>query len=342
MELLPELPEDAIKHILQSRPDCGVKTILKEMHLGGFEICSKEVRSIVSRLKDNIQEERLKQLQICVKNESSEAVCRHLDDVLCALLKTPYRIVRNFQALVHVFNGMMGPYDLDHDCISQLITQHPLYRGGNAKNTPLYSCKLATTLVMLLCSELNVEKIKTIASFLARSSGAFDNMSKLPPNTGILMATVESVKNEMLRDRRGRVFAFSMTDLYAFQNPYQQVSIAHTFVLALSIDKDDHINAIQYQAFGPPDIGYDLTSWCLDKKSPRHLPMERLVEFIAMYEMFVKQAAWNRSNEQLYSLLFGCRLQMRAGYRISVHTRTLVAEPTMESIDTMRSLIQIG
>ncbi|KAF9347815.1 hypothetical protein BGX26_000739, partial [Mortierella sp. AD094] len=226
------------------------------------DIQDKEVRSIVSRSKANIQEESLEQ-QIHVENESSQAVCRHLDDMLCAMLKTPHKVVRNFQALTHVFNGMMGLYGLDRKCISQLIAQNPFYRRGDTKNTPLESCKLATTLVMLHCSELSIKKIMTVTSFLTRSSGGLDNLGSLPPNQGILEAAVESAKKDMLRDRKCRALAVSMTDLYVYQALFQRESIAHAFVLVLSIDKDDRLSAILYQAFGPPNIGYDLTSWCL-------------------------------------------------------------------------------
>ena len=234
----------------------------------------------------------------------------------------------------------MGPYELKHECVSRLLMSHPLYRGGNTKNTPLYSCKLATTFIMLLCSEHNIEKIKTTASFLSHSSGGLGNLGKLPPNRNVLVDAVASAKTDMLRDRKCRVLAVSLTDLHVFRIPYQPKSIAHSFVLALSIDEDDNISATQYQAFGPPDVGYDLTSWCLDG-SPKHIPWERFVEFIAMYETFVKQKVWNPFSEELYQLLFACRLQMPNGYCIRTHTRILVTAPEIESIDAMQSYIMI-
>ncbi|KAF9165208.1 hypothetical protein BGX20_000688 [Mortierella sp. AD010] len=253
--------EDAIRDILQSNPEFGVKSVLNEMHLKGLEIGTKKARSIVSKLKADIKDKEVHSIMsrsegdtqgkklhsilsrstadiqdkgihnivsnskadiqeespeqsISVGTETSEAVCQYVDDVLCTMLKTPKDVVRNFQALTHVFNGFMGPYELNLACISQLVAQNPFYQRGNATNTPLESCKLVTTLVMLLCSELSIKKIKTISSFLTRSSGGLDNLGLLPPNQSALEAAVESVKKDMLRDRKCRALAASMTDLY--------------------------------------------------------------------------------------------------------------------------------
>ncbi|KAF9992130.1 hypothetical protein BGZ79_003473 [Entomortierella chlamydospora] len=177
------------------------------------DIQDKGIHNIVSNSKADIQEESPEQ-QICVANETSGAVSQYLDDVLCTMLKTPKEVVRNFQALTHVFNGFMGSYELNLACISRLIAQNPFYQRGDTTNTPLESCKLVTTLVMLLCSELSIKKIKTITSFLTRSSGGLDNLGSLPPNQGVLEAAVESAKKDMLRDRKCRALAASMTDLY--------------------------------------------------------------------------------------------------------------------------------
>ncbi|KAF9115788.1 hypothetical protein BGX27_006400 [Mortierella sp. AM989] len=263
------------------------------------------MRAILSKLRAGTQEESSKsqiyakdEPQIFVKEGPSEIVCQHLDNVICALLESPQKVVCNFQALTHVFNGIMGPYELDVRSVSQLIQRHPFYQKGNDENTPLYSCKLSTTLIMLLCTEHTKDKLEITTSFLTRSSGGLDNLGKLPPNEGKLMATVESTKNDMIRDRKCRVLAISMTDLHVYRVPYQKESIAHAFVLALSIDKDDRLSGKLYQAFGPPSIGYDLTSWCLGKKPRGHLSPEMLVEFVADYEKFVKQNKWDKQSER--------------------------------------------
>jgi hypothetical protein len=235
--------------------------------------------------------------------------------ILVGLLNTPFQ--RNLQAITHVLGGRFGDYDVAKESILRLARVHPLYGMGNSANTPLHSCKLATTLLRMLTSTYDINSLKQSANCLARSAGAFVGMEYASPNTGLLSAEINTV---LQHPSQLFLISVALSDLHAHRFPFSDKSFAHSFCM-LVFHLEGKLYGRIYQAFGPPNIGYSLTE-CIDRGSGSKLLLEKdILDFVNGYERFECYTKWSSKVQNDYQRMFSCSLKLPMQYPLLCHTK---------------------
>ena len=116
--------------------------------------------------------------------DTSAPVTDMVHAALLRLLYHPPRAVQSMQALLHVLDNRGGCYTegglRDVPALPRLrglMHRHPMFRRGTLRDTPLESCKLATTLLLMLCAQLTdgTAHLTQSAGWLYQCKGAFSS-----------------------------------------------------------------------------------------------------------------------------------------------------------------------
>lgn len=232
-----------------------------------------------------------------------------------AILSTPPD--PNLMAILRVLGGDCGPFEINAASVRALTARHPLYGASNAFNTPWESCKLATTIMLLLTSPLETDAIRECANWLSQNAGAFDGLETAPANEGLFAEAVEKArqklsayKDDSLAGMTAELVTVNLTDLQAHRRPFSQASFAHNFSMLLyKRTTDQEICARIYQAFGPPDIGYSLMDCVLNGSGANELDPKGIDSFLKLFRMFevLEEHPWGAIC-CIYQRLFNCRV----------------------------------
>lgn len=177
------------------------------------------------------------------------------------------------------------------------------------------------------------------------SAGAFDGLSRASPNQGLV---TQAIARAVPAAESGAttLVSVSLSDLYAHRFPFSKSSFAHAFsVLVLpGFQNKGTYQARIYQAFGPPHIGYAITT-CLGSskhKNAQVLSANDLDEFVKGFETFEGSRKWDAASQKLYQSLFACKLTLPTGYPILCYTK--IHEDTLkaESVRFMESILGCG
>ena len=172
--------QEAIQSILHDNPDYGIKKIKTILQMKYPKVTTKLVREILDQINDQKDTANNQSLAESSLSPSIDLTLK-FHQILVGLLNSSFQ--RKLQAITHVLGGRFGDYDVANESILRLARVHPLYGMGNSANTPLHSCKLATTLLRMLTSTYDINSLKQSANCLARSAGAFVGMEYASPNT---------------------------------------------------------------------------------------------------------------------------------------------------------------
>ncbi|ORZ38335.1 hypothetical protein BCR44DRAFT_34140 [Catenaria anguillulae PL171] len=242
-----------------------------------------------------------------------------LHTALCTLLQDPALLIRNMQATLHVLGQLFGPCPIEPAAVRDATMAHPLHNGGNEQNTPLYSCKLAATIVAVLAAEPTIDGVKAAATRLSHTAGAFASRAFDQPNKGEFSAALAIAIDRAINDRKATCLCVNLSDTIPFHTfPPPTFSLAHSFTFVVFPHGDDSYGARVYQAFGPPDIGYKLTVTENDKVM---MPSE-IAKFRLNYQAFETSKRWAKA-KAAYKAMFGATPRATTTYPIKVNTRVV-------------------
>lgn len=223
-------------------------------------------------------------------------------------------------------------------------------RGTNA-DTPLESCKLAATLVNILCAQIDAgtEELVAAAGWLSRSAGAFKSAHSERSNqrAHVLSKAAEKATQQCAQWAQGGDFtravavAASLSDLTVFTQPWKG-GFAHSFVLVLTPVAATWTAAATYQArlymaFGPPIVGYSIREQVFHGAGSKVMSQGDVEAWVARYAAMENCSTWAQG-KKLYAQLFAATPEGLGGsYKFVSHTRIRTATVSRASV-TQRPL----
>ena len=289
---------------------------------------------------------------------------------LLRLLYEPTRAVRSLQALLHAIDGRGKAYSCEdladapaYSALRAVLAQHPMTGAGTLRDTPLESCKLAASVVMMLCADLSQgpQSMMEGSGWLARSPPLciFRDYGSRPANqkwhvlSKAVQAAADTVSRWASEVGGGRARAVcvgvSLGDLHVFKQPCR-TGFAHCFALVLAPtpaagSKPATYAARIFQAYGPLDVGYSLRDAVYYDTGSKRMSEADVHEFVRKHEAFENSTNW-RQAEQLYKEMFAAvpngldaswPMQMRTSVRTTECTRASV-HSVLEMMATLLEL----
>jgi hypothetical protein len=284
---------------------------------------------------------------------------------LLRLLYSPHRVVQSLQAFLHVLDNRYGNFsesDLrdapTFPLLRKLIRSHPMHHRGTMIDTPLESCKLATTMLLILCAQINGEGTRHLmesAGWLSQSRGAFASSYLKRPNAKektFRSAVVAAAKTMQLwtqesstgvTQRRGICLGVGVVDCAVFRQPWLS-GCAHHFALVLapvatsesdcdSKGKQSFVGRL-YQAYGPPDIGYSLRQNVYVGGGSHNMSENEVWQYVDAFEKMHECTSWGQAKPH-YVRVFGAEPRLSSSYPFEIHVYTRTSEFSEESLGCM-------
>lgn len=294
-----------------------------------------------------------------------------LHAALLRLLYNPLRAVRSMQALMHVLDNRIGNYtesDLrdapTFPHLRRLMHQHPAHGMGTLRATvsarcvtPLESCKLATTVLLMMCAQVNgqgTSHLMQSAAWLSQSKGAFAGSHLKRPNAAdkTFRSAVSEAVTRMQEwtpkggvgsaPRRGICLGVGVVDCAVFRQPWLG-GCAHHFALVLapvattesdSNSKGKSFVGRLYQAYGPPDIGYSLRQNAYVGGGSHSMSEQEVWQYVDAFETMHSCKTWGEAKPH-YVRVFGAEPRLSNSYPLELHVYTRASEFSEESLRCM-------